>query len=211
MSKHYQDFEFDGVHVEGVSYCLWRWGEYKLPTDLSGLTVLDIGSWDGFFAMESKRLGAKEVTAIDLDAWLKPGIYQEFQDNLKRFHFDVKHEVKDVCSLDASFGQFDLVLFLQVLYHMTNPVGAIQAAASVCKKWLWIETVILGEDSEEKSFWMIPRDGMAPVFHPSRKAVEYLIQWVGFDAELVTEWIDPGRDELPGVKVRRMAWKCTRR
>src|SRR5580704_6518803 len=38
---------------------------YELPSDLSGLTVLDVGTATGFFALECARRGG-DVTAIDV-------------------------------------------------------------------------------------------------------------------------------------------------
>jgi tRNA (mo5U34)-methyltransferase len=37
----------------------------KLPASLAGLSVLDIGAWDGFYSFEAKRRGAKRVVAYD--------------------------------------------------------------------------------------------------------------------------------------------------
>jgi len=39
---------------------------YGLPEDMSGMRVLEIGTWDGFWAFEMERRGA-EVVALDLD------------------------------------------------------------------------------------------------------------------------------------------------
>src|SRR5690349_3121264 len=41
----------------------------KLPADLTGMTVLDIGAWDGFFSFEAERRGAKRVVATDSYVW----------------------------------------------------------------------------------------------------------------------------------------------
>src|SRR6266540_644000 len=38
----------------------------KLPSRLDGLSVLDIGGWDGFFSFEAECRGAKRVVAYDL-------------------------------------------------------------------------------------------------------------------------------------------------
>src|ERR1700756_1076631 len=40
---------------------------YGLPERLDGLRVLDVGTWDGFWAFEFERRGAAEVVALDLD------------------------------------------------------------------------------------------------------------------------------------------------
>ena len=41
---------------------------FRLP-DLRGRTVLDINTWDGFYAFEAERRGAVSVTALDLFVW----------------------------------------------------------------------------------------------------------------------------------------------
>ena len=38
---------------------------YKVPPDLSGKPVLDIGAWDGFWTFEALKRGAREAVAID--------------------------------------------------------------------------------------------------------------------------------------------------
>jgi tRNA (mo5U34)-methyltransferase len=42
-------------------------GHYGIPERLDGLRVLEIGTWDGFWAFELERRGAAEVVALDLD------------------------------------------------------------------------------------------------------------------------------------------------
>src|SRR5215831_10985883 len=41
----------------------------KIPTDLRGKTVLDIGAWDGLFSFEAERRGAARVLATDSFCW----------------------------------------------------------------------------------------------------------------------------------------------
>ena len=41
-----------------------RINSFPLPSDLAGMTVLDVGPWDGYFTFEMERRGA-QVTAID--------------------------------------------------------------------------------------------------------------------------------------------------
>jgi len=40
-----------------------------LPDDLSGMSVLDIGGWDGWFAFEAERRGASRVAVLDHYMW----------------------------------------------------------------------------------------------------------------------------------------------
>ncbi len=45
-----------------------EWESMELPA-LSGKSVLDINSWDGFFAFEAEERGATKVTALDRFMW----------------------------------------------------------------------------------------------------------------------------------------------
>ena len=40
-----------------------------MPEDLSGLSVLDIGAWDGYISFEAERRGARRVLATDSYVW----------------------------------------------------------------------------------------------------------------------------------------------
>jgi tRNA (mo5U34)-methyltransferase len=45
--------------------------ELALP-ELRGRTVLDVGTWDGFYAFAAERLGARRVVALDHFVWSIP-------------------------------------------------------------------------------------------------------------------------------------------
>src|SRR5262250_2062491 len=62
----------DGGAIEGVSSLAaqkMRIGQFNFPEKLTGKRVLDVGTWDGWFAFEMERRGA-EVVAID--RWENP-------------------------------------------------------------------------------------------------------------------------------------------
>jgi len=57
----------DGTRIEGFNEIDWlrkRYARFRIPADLTGKRVLDIGAWDGWFSFEAERRGAA-VTAID--------------------------------------------------------------------------------------------------------------------------------------------------
>ena len=61
----------DGVVTPGIKTGAQLAAEFaalNLPT-LNGLTVLDIGAWDGFFSFEADRQGASRVVALDWYVW----------------------------------------------------------------------------------------------------------------------------------------------
>ena len=39
---------------------------YRVPANLSGLRVLDVGAWDGYWSFTALQRGAREVVAIDV-------------------------------------------------------------------------------------------------------------------------------------------------
>src|SRR5438445_5876349 len=111
-----------------------------LPADLTGKSVLDIGSWDGFFAFECERRGAARVMAIDTYAW----------DNFGMDGFLLAHEVRGskveyrrlaAEEIDrATLGTFDLVLMLGVLYHLRSPITVLERIRTVTAGTLVVET-----------------------------------------------------------------------
>lgn len=116
----------DGLVIQGDYDMTQYLHHYKLPENLKGKTVLDIGTASGYFAIECARRGGK-VTAIDI--WDNPLItgLTEVLD------FDIHYVKKSIYELDAGFGQFDLIVCGSLLLHLPDQFGAIQKIRSVCK------------------------------------------------------------------------------
>ena len=62
-----------GLRTVGIHNPLTRLPLLGLPESLAGLSVLDVGAWDGFFAFECERRGATRVVASDHFSWHGPG------------------------------------------------------------------------------------------------------------------------------------------
>ena len=115
----------------------------QLPEDLTGWSVLDIGAWHGYFSFECERRGADRVLAVDRFAWDTYGM-DGFLAAHARLGSRVEHRRADVHELDpAEIGQFDLVLLLGVLYHLRNPLQALERIRRVTKRLLICETHVL--------------------------------------------------------------------
>jgi tRNA (mo5U34)-methyltransferase len=115
----------------------------KIPTDLSGKSVLDVGAWDGFFSFEAERRGAARVVAADYFAWHGDNWSDKSGFELARRALGSKVEDVDIDVLDLDpgrVGTFDLVLFLGVLYHMRHPLLALERVAGVTGGQLILET-----------------------------------------------------------------------
>jgi tRNA (mo5U34)-methyltransferase len=110
---------------------------------VSGKSVLDIGAWDGFFSFEAERRGASKVLATDHFCWSGPGWGTK-----QGFDYVHKRLKSSVLSLDVDtfdlhpriLGQFDIVLFLGVLYHLKDPFGGLERASAMTDDLLIVET-----------------------------------------------------------------------
>jgi tRNA (mo5U34)-methyltransferase len=112
---------------------------FPLPEDLSGKRVLDIGTWDGWYAFETERRGA-EVMAIDNVE--QPAFH------LARDRIGSKVEYRVMSVYDVSpdtVGRFDIVLFFGVLYHLKHPVLGLEKVCSVTKDMAFVESYVTDE------------------------------------------------------------------
>jgi tRNA (mo5U34)-methyltransferase len=115
----------------------------RLPMNLSGKSVLDVGAWDGFFSFEAERRGAARVVAADYFAWQGDTWSDKSGFELARRVLRSRVEDVDIDVMDLSperIGTFDLVLFLGVLYHTRHPLLALERVASVTGEQLILET-----------------------------------------------------------------------
>jgi tRNA (mo5U34)-methyltransferase len=118
----------------------------QLPERMEGLRVLDVGTWDGFWAFEMERRGA-EVVAIDIDRdedldWPANRPRGE-QEGRRGQGFElaketlgsavVRHELSVYDATPDRLGTFDLVFCGSVLIHLRDPVLAIERIAGVCR------------------------------------------------------------------------------
>jgi tRNA (mo5U34)-methyltransferase len=140
----FHTFNFgNGIVTSGSDDSYTRLPTLHLPEDLSGMTVLDIGSWDGFFAFEAERRGASRVLATDSFCWSGDGWGTKDGFNLVRNTLNSKVEDMEIDVLELcpeKVGSFDLVLCLGVLYHMRNPLLALERIFSVTKHQLILDT-----------------------------------------------------------------------
>lgn len=134
-----------GIVTPGADDTAQRLARIGLPSSLEGLSVLDIGAWDGFFSFECERRGAARVVAADYYSWHGSGwgTKQGFQ--VAREALGSRVEDVDIDVMDLSperIGTFDVVLFLGVLYHLRHPLLALERVASVTRGLLIVETVV---------------------------------------------------------------------
>lgn len=150
----------------------WRDIAAKLPEDLTGWTVLDIGCNAGFYAIELARRGAL-VTAIDKD----PHFLRQAEWAVGRFGLESRIELREaqVYDLAAWNRSFDLVLFLGVFYHLRYPLLGLDLVAEKVKRLLVFQTLTMpGEEVAEapQDFAIEQRDVMRQPGWPKMAFIE---------------------------------------
>ncbi len=192
-----------GVITKGVDDTPLRLALTGLPDNLAGRSVLDIGAWDGFFSFEAERRGAARVVASDYYAWrgLGWGTGQgKAGFELARRTLGSRVEDVEIDVLDLSpdrVGTFDTVLFLGVLYHLPNPLLALERIASVTTNLLILETVVdmVGFGRPAAAFYPGRELNGDPTnwWGPNAAAVHGMLRAVGFAR---VETITPARSAL---------------
>ena len=114
-----------------------------LAEDLTGCRALDIGCSDGFFSFALERRGA-DVVAIDF----VPETHSGFSTARKILGSQVEYRMDNVYNLSPdTCGQFDVVLFLGVLYHLRKPLAALDSVRSIMRPGahLFVGTFMIDE------------------------------------------------------------------
>lgn len=178
----------------------WRRFADAIPSDLTGLSVLDIGCNGGFYSIEMKRRGAARVVGIDSDeAYLAQARFAAEVAGL-----EITFEKRSVYDVARVGERFDIVLFMGVLYHLRHPLLALDLIRThVAGDLLVFQSMQRGsrdvEDQlEDSDFWTTaPFDkGSYPRLHfiehryagdptnwwvPNRACVEAMLRSSGFE------------------------------
>jgi tRNA (mo5U34)-methyltransferase len=177
-----------GVVTSGVDDSPQRLARLDLPPSFAGLSVLDVGAWDGFFSFECERRGASRVVASDYYSWHTDGWGTKHGFQLAREALSSRVEDVDIDVMDLSperVGTFDVVLFLGVLYHLRHPLLALERVASVTRRLLILETVVdmVGFRRPAMAFYPNRELNKDPTnwWGPNIPAVRGMLQTVGFD------------------------------
>ena len=191
----------------------------NFPESFEGLTVLDIGAWDGFFSFEAERRGAKRVVALDLDPPEHTGLGVAKELLQSRVEF-IQGSVYELSP--EIHGTFDVVFFLGVFYHLRYPLLALDRIREVTKQYVLLETccmdngLVLADRTSipladvDRRLTEIPLyrfyryDELNPgdfsnCFSPNRRAVEDALWTAGFRPEFLASWGD--RIAFKGIKL----------
>lgn len=113
----------------------------ELPERLDGKRVLDVGARDGFFSFVAEKRGA-EVLAIDSMAPHLTG----FATASSLLGSSVEYRTMNVYNArPENVGTFDAILFLGVLYHLRDPMLALDRLWEVARPGatIWVESHVI--------------------------------------------------------------------
>jgi tRNA (mo5U34)-methyltransferase len=204
-----------GIITPGAQPSEWMLGKLRMPEDLTGMSVLDIGTWNGFYAFAAERRGARRVLAVDSFVWNLEGFHAKEGFDLARWALNSRVEDFEVEVLDLSpetVGVHDLVLFLGVLYHMRHPLLALEKVASVTGRQLILETHVdmLCHDRPVMAFYPERELNNDPTnwFGPNPPAVEAMLRTVGFrEVQAIEMWCGQRLEKIISHRMVFHAWK----
>jgi len=180
--------------------CKWERFAHAVPADLRGLSVLDIGCNAGFYSLEMKSRGADHVLGIDFDE--RYLAQARLAAEVRGLDIEFRQlSVYDVAELGE---QFDVVIFMGVLYHLRHPLLALdkihehvardlfifqsmqrgsEEAGTVERDYPFSETQIFERDDFPKMFFIEKRYAGDPTnwWIPNRACVEAMLRSAGFE------------------------------
>lgn len=201
----HQGFELaPGVRTPGENDIEWLVRVSGVPDDLSGASVLDIGTTNGGAAFLLERRGAARVVAVDIydPEWFGVGRLIELLDSR------VEYVRASIYELGERLNEtFDVVLFWGVLYHLRHPLLALDNLRAVTGGRAWIETAVcdaeLRRADRQRSLARFYRrdelsDDPSNWFAPTIAGLEEWCGSCGFASERIGAWPPkaPGRAML---------------
>jgi tRNA (mo5U34)-methyltransferase len=150
--------------------------------DLGNTTVLDLGCSAGFFSLDIAASGANHVNGVDL----RPDSVEKARFLAEHYAItNVSFKVMDVDELQLD-QQWDVVLNLGLLYHVTNPLQLVRRTYELCRQFAVIDTAchqepvsayLLFGDKDVKN----PAEGREEFeFHPTYRAAIDTMRYAGF-------------------------------
>ena len=123
-----------GIYTPGVARD-HRYRVSTLPSDFGGMSVLDVGTFDGFYAFLAEDRGADRVVAIDNEQyrlWVASrwGVELAGGEGFRTIHrlldSGVEYRRMDAFDLDRLQERFDLVYCFGILHRVENPLGLLR-------------------------------------------------------------------------------------
>ncbi|WP_424814782.1 class I SAM-dependent methyltransferase [Roseococcus sp. YIM B11640] len=171
------------------------------PVDLSGRSVLDVGAWNGYYSFAAERRGAASVLATDSYTWEHPSF--RGLETLKLAAAEIGSGIEtrfvDPMEITPEIGEFDVVMFFGVFYHLFDPIEVLQRLRAVTRHVLLMETHEDGREFGKPVMVFYPGASLAGDgtnwWGPNPQAVRHILAECGFGRVFYRE----PRDGVRGV------------
>lgn len=133
----FHTFSLDGagsIYTPGVARD-HRYRIPSLPEDFSGISVLDVGTFDGFYSFLAEARGARRVVAVDNEqyrAWVNSrwGVELDGGEGFRAIRGLLSSEVEylrlDAFELDQLEERFNFIFCFGILHRVENPLGLLK-------------------------------------------------------------------------------------
>jgi len=165
---------------------------------MEGLSVLDIGGYNGALAAECVLRGASPATVVDSEQWRQ---YQDY--GITERPKGVDFVVQDIMEYALTA---DIVLAFDVFYHMKSPYLFAEKLAQLTRKMLCLSTrYVEGGDDMWKLFRPREQHHNDPTvfWKPTLGSLHKMLGIVGFTKGQTTYVESPGTYDQDGLTVER--------
>lgn len=176
------------------SYKLTR---LKMPDQLTGKTVLDIGCNEGFFCNQALQRDAAKVVGIDMDERFLSEARQRYSDPRASYLLQGWHDLPE--------GMFDLILWTSAMHYELDPQKVLNAIAETLNPGgTFILECGVQIAPRKEMLYSLRHDG--GLWYPTLPLIEEMLTRAGFSYRLVSQAELVGTDPIP-----RVVFHCTRR
>lgn len=135
-SEHirYQKIDLGGGETTG-GHSRTSMDRILFGSDLEGLSILDIGSALGYFCLEALRHGASAATGLETS----PERVRHAREIADIVDPRAQYIPADFEQWDSADKSFDVVLCLNVLHHLYDPVNALRKIMRITRKRFYLE------------------------------------------------------------------------
>lgn len=134
----------NGIYTMPPTFAEQLWALIKptFPIDLKSASMLDVGCNAGLFSILAKLQGAGRILGVEsIDFFVEQAEYIR-----KIWQMDIEYRLMDAHDIDKIDEQFDLVMFVGILYHLKNPLQVLEDIGRRCRDVVVVETEVIPED-----------------------------------------------------------------